>query len=385
MIKNGHKFGLLLGLAGSLIIFHYFSTNSQNSSKYSNMKPLSSLTDINSSDSNTSSTSASLNSSIYSISNVNSSYDPKFEMEKRKRAFDSYCKDRRKGIMSPSFLTGYISRWGKSIGDVTFWSCFTPKAASSSFSVAVLVATGFIKPEEAKGESAKDRKLSAEDLELKWDKGRNHCPRTDYSCLHLFSDLPQRYRYMDQNRLESNDRFTSITFVREPMSRLVSAWKNKIANFNLQFYYQKAGRNILKRKYGKNEPIPLQGTDAAAKGMTIDFKDFIEFIASGQYRLDEHWYPIVSLCQACQANFQFIGHSEHFQQDLEILASELNVSMEIFPDDYKSVNKHANNEKKDLYEYYKDVPIEHLKKIKKYYSDDYIAFGYEMPQWLQKI
>ena len=188
-------------------------------------------------------------------------YDPKLEMKKRKDGFDLYCKTRRKGIMNPNYLTGYISRWGVSLGGVTFWSCFTPKAASSSFSVAALVATGYIKKND-----------DSDDLDEKWDQGRNHCPRTDHSCLHQFADLPQRYRYMEQSMLPSDDLFTSITFVREPMSRLVSAWKNKIFGMGLQFYYTKAGRTILKRKYGKTQPIPLKGTDAFNKGMRIEFK-----------------------------------------------------------------------------------------------------------------
>ena len=52
-------------------------------------------------------------------------------------------------------------------------------------------------------------------------------------------------------------------------------------------------------------------------------KDFAEFIANGNYKLDEHWQPVVSLCQACEANFQFIGHSEHFQEDLEVGITEV--------------------------------------------------------------
>ena len=35
-------------------------------------------------------------------------YDPKLEMKKRKDGFDLYCKTRRKGIMNPNYLTGYI-------------------------------------------------------------------------------------------------------------------------------------------------------------------------------------------------------------------------------------------------------------------------------------
>ena len=46
--------------------------------------------------------------------------------------------------MKPQFITDYISRYGVSNGGVHFWTCFTPKAASSSLTVAILAATGYL-------------------------------------------------------------------------------------------------------------------------------------------------------------------------------------------------------------------------------------------------
>ena len=71
--------------------------------------------------------------------------------------------------------------------------------------------------------------------------------------------------------------------------------------------------------------------------------------------------------------------TNHFK----VLAIYLNVSASIFPNDYSAANAHADKEKKDLYEYFKDVPQDQLKRIRKYYADDYTAFGYDMPLWLQ--
>ena len=99
--------------------------------------------------------------------------------------------------------------------------------------------------------------------------------------------------------------------------------------------------------------------------------------------------------QACQVNFTFIGHSEHFQQDIQvtqslkvestltvgiqILAKELNIPISLFPSDYKSVNGHAaqpTKETETLDLYFERIKSENLRKLKNIYSDDYIGQGH---------
>ena len=59
----------------------------------------------------------------------------------------------------------------------------------------------------------------------------------------------------------------SAIFVREPMSRLVSAWRDKIENLspNRQFYYDKFTSNIL-RINNPGRKIPEKAVDALELG-----------------------------------------------------------------------------------------------------------------------
>jgi len=159
---------------------------------------------------------------------IEESYDAKKEIEKRLAGYNKYCEGRRRSLIGVSFITGYISRYGVSVGDVHFWTCFLPKAASSSLSVTTLLATGYL-PVETKNSVATET----------WDKGRNNCPTSQSNCLHKYSEMPQKYRYMGSN-LNKDDKFVSIIVGREPMSRLVSAWKDKIyRGSDRTFYYRK--------------------------------------------------------------------------------------------------------------------------------------------------
>ena len=84
--------------------------------------------------------------SISSTQTTPYSYDARLEIDKRRDHLKLWCEERdlSPGFHTMSFRTGYVSKWGKSLGGVNFWTCFTPKCASTSFSVAVLAATGTV-------------------------------------------------------------------------------------------------------------------------------------------------------------------------------------------------------------------------------------------------
>ena len=170
-------------------------------------------------------------------------YDARLEIDKRRDHLKLWCdeRDSSPGFKSMNYRTGYVSKWGRSLGGVNFWSCFTPKCASTSFSVAVLAATGtvlnpprpflilrihlgYITPKDYNGDV---------DLDAKWDDGRNKCPAKNKKCLHSYHEMPDQFKKMDPAKID--DPFTSVIFVREPMDRLVSAWKDKIHTYSSNF------------------------------------------------------------------------------------------------------------------------------------------------------
>ena len=87
-----------------------------------------------------------LPTSISSTQTTPYSYDARLEIDKRRDHLKLWCEERdlSPGFNTMSFRTGYVSKWGRSLGGVNFWTCFTPKCASTSFSVAVLAATGTV-------------------------------------------------------------------------------------------------------------------------------------------------------------------------------------------------------------------------------------------------
>ena len=180
-------------------------------------------------------------------------------------------------------------------------------------------------------------------------------------------------------------------FARDPMDRLVSAWKNKLHSMKIQFYYKKVTREIL----ALNNPgkrIPEKGKEAWDDGFRLSFEQFIAWVVMSPYGLynayrDEHWKPIVDLCELCKIDYDFIGHSSHFMEDIPIFMRKLNVSPEVLPQSYDSVNQHSAKLNSLIgsaptEEYFKNVPKEQKVLLREIYRADYQALSFDLPEWL---
>ena len=103
------------------------------------------------------------------------------------------------------------------------------------------------------------------------------------------------------------------------MARLISAWKDKV---NRPTAWKDASRRIKNMLHfaGKSS-CAANITTAWEDGCRVTFPDFIEWIADGNQAANIHWTPAVQICIPCQANFTFIGHAEHYDDDIQVCCS----------------------------------------------------------------
>jgi len=131
-------------------------------------------------------------------------------------------------------------------------------------------------------------------------EGRFRCHSKN--CLQPYQSMPASLRLQNSN-------LTSIIFARDPMSRLVSAWKDKIDRiYGHAYYYNHFTKNIL-AMFNPKTPIPSTQKKAFDQGLTVTFKEFITWISRGFHHADEHWTPIT---QACNGYFLVIPVTENF-------------------------------------------------------------------------
>lgn len=179
----------------------------------------------------------------------------------------------------------------------------------------------------------------------------------------LGSLKPDEIRYRLQH-------YFKFMFVREPMARLLSAYRNKFGE--IESYQKKYGVEIVKRyrsAYVK---------DSNVAGDDVTFGEFVRYLLDeDSKRMNEHWMPMYNLCQPCAVSYDFIGSYEYLERDAEYVLQQIKAPPAVhFPERqswYKPVTKET------LHYYLCSVPQNLLRELLPKYILDFSLFSYPLP------
>ena len=123
-------------------------------------------------------------------------------------------------------------------------------------------------------------------------------------------------RSAESRKWRFDDYFTFM-FVREPLERLLSAYR--FVFLDLPFVFKRMDIPIV-RKYRPRE------YKASVKRYNVTFAEFVRWIldehAAG-HALNRHWIPQYKLCRVCQTRYDFIGHYETLHKDADYVVDKL--------------------------------------------------------------
>ncbi|NXJ68035.1 CHSTE sulfotransferase, partial [Rostratula benghalensis] len=218
-----------------------------------------------------------------------------------------------------------------------FLYCYVPKVACSNWKRILKVLDGA---------------LESVDVKLKMDHK---------SDLVFLGDMkPDEISYRLKN-------YYKFIFVRNPMERLLSAYRNKFGE--IKEYQQKYGVEIV-RRYRKN------GGNSA--GDDVTFSEFLQYLLDEEAeRMNEHWMPIYNLCQPCAVRYDFIGSYERLNADANrVLQRIRSPSFLRFPERqpwYKPVTAET------LHYYLCNTQRRLIKELLPKYILDFSLFAYPLP------
>uniref|UniRef100_A0A8D0DT98 Carbohydrate sulfotransferase n=1 Tax=Salvator merianae TaxID=96440 RepID=A0A8D0DT98_SALMN len=218
-----------------------------------------------------------------------------------------------------------------------FLYCYVPKVACSNWKRILKVLDGV---------------LENVNVKLKMDHKRD---------LVFLSDMkPEEIRY----RL---NHYFKFIFVRDPMERLLSAYRNKFGE--IKEYQLKYGVEIVKR-YRKN-PGKSSGDD-------ITFSEFLRYLLDEDVeRMNEHWMPIYNLCQPCAVRYDFIGSYERLNEDANYVLERVQApSFVRFPERQSWYNPVT---RETLHYYLCNSPKGLTKELLPKYILDFSLFAYPLP------
>jgi len=174
-----------------------------------------------------------------------------------------------------------------------------------------------------------------------------------------------------------NNYFTFM-FVREPLERLLSAYRDKLLDPK---GYNDVDIDIIQ----KYRPYDYS---VSVKRYNVTFTEFVHYVlderAAGRV-LDRHWIPQNELCRVCKRRYDFIGHYETLHKDAEFVVDKLKsripdaehrrrVANITFPADS------GHRKSRDfLQEMYSTVPFDYIQALYQLYAVDYAVFGFKHP------
>ncbi len=160
--------------------------------------------------------------------------------------------------------------------------------------------------------------------------------------------------------------YFKFMFVRHPLDRLLSAYRNKFGE-HFRDFERKFGVYIVKH-FRQNPPKNPTGDD-------VTFTEFLDYVSqTDKVQLNEHWSRYVDLCQPCHIDYDFIGYYEQFDEDIHFLLNALLLNAVVqFPAKQSYYSTLTEEEKVRII---KKVPNSTLRKLEERFKKDYRFFGY---------
>ena len=179
-----------------------------------------------------------------------------------------------------------------------------------------------------------------------------------------------------------NNIYYSFVFVRHPFERLLSAYRNKLQKPYTDYFQRKYGSSILKL-------FRVNLTQQQYReGKNVTFKEFVDFVIHvydkrGARDFDEHWQVMHTLCTPCTMKYNYVGKMETLLQDADEILREIGVYDKVkFP--ANATDKYKVKLKSLMERYYSTLTKTSVDKLYNIYKDDFLSFGYEIPDYLQK-
>ncbi|XP_070553088.1 carbohydrate sulfotransferase 14-like [Ptychodera flava] len=226
-----------------------------------------------------------------------------------------------------------------------FLYCFVPKVACSNWKRVLKVIDGYLNNSD-------------------WYSKMDH----NVGLTHL-SDLSEQEA---EHRLENYYKFT---FVREPLTRLLSAYRNKFGE-KFPAFMKRYGVKIVKRYRPNAESNPT--------GDDVTFSEYLQYLIEEDVnKMDMHWAPMHELCQPCAVNYDFVGTFENLDADVEYVLKQTGADQVVhFPNRQKYYKPTTQNV---LWEELSKVPRIYINDIVSKYALDFALFSYPVQKFEDKV
>ncbi len=183
--------------------------------------------------------------------------------------------------------------------------------------------------------------------------------------------------YSKNEIVEKIQTYYKFMFVRNPLERLLSAYRDKFTQYNkyTKFFQYKYGRMIIGR-YRKN-PNRL----SVMRGHDVTFAEFVKYVIDLPARhesFNPHWVVYHKICHPCKISYNFIGKMENIDTDAAYVINRIQSQSKndscskSFPPPPKKRLRTGSV----LHKFYHDIPAGDIQRLIYVYKRDFQLFGY---------
>ena len=168
--------------------------------------------------------------------------------------------------------------------------------------------------------------------------------------------------------------YTKFLFVRNPYSRLLSAYRNKLESRS-----RHTGRppwrswiDLIKRQ---NQNKSTTGVNGHTETSDLSFAEFVRFVSNPKTKTsNKHWSPLVNRCHPCHINYTFVGKIESLETDVEYMFQLTKIDKLVkFPD---AEGSSPTNSTELMTSYYVNVTLNDMALLYRKFKWDFELFGY---------
>lgn len=160
--------------------------------------------------------------------------------------------------------------------------------------------------------------------------------------------------------------YTKFIFVRNPLSRILSAYRDKFVDHHNPVF-TKIAKTIIQRfrKAPHND-----------SAIDVTFPEFMAYLINST-RSNPHWKVVFNQNFPCRLNYDIIGKLEEADDDIPFVLTRIGIRNMT---SYGSTPMKKKGSDEELWSrYYSQVPKEVMKRFYEIYKQDFTLFGYEMP------
>ena len=144
--------------------------------------------------------------------------------------------------------------------------------------------------------------------------------------------------------------YTSFQFVRHPLERVVSAYRDNKPNG-------------IFRKFRMNGTIPT-------------FNQYVDILLDSK-SLNKPNQPIYKLCNPCRLKYDFIASLDNYDNDITTILKAIGAEKAVTIPKREETGYKQQKSSQVVENFYKDVPIYKISKLETLYELDYLLFGFE--------